>query len=278
MSKSLPGPPKYITYRFFSLHKACHFLLNNYIFLILGLLPAHWSLSPCLKVFNAFDFYFKRITTVLLCIIAPNEEVDRSVYQNLRYCWCDEQYTYKIHYRCQKTFPARKFSCLKEQTNGSRYILYNPITGNRLPTALRCECSAHSWWTSGLRLLSRSALRLCSMMLFYKGSKTWLCRNTNIFVSGCFLPANDCRSNLPSVQLTVCFSNYVPRKNSSRCNRQRTGVTHHTWTEDYIKRYRSVFSKQTVAQTLSASKYAPGQLLSILEIVFLFNAISQPDS
>lgn len=58
-------------------------------------------------------FQLKNIR-ILICITVPNDEVDTPVQQNLCYCQFDEQHTYKIHQKCQKPTPSRKFSCLKE--------------------------------------------------------------------------------------------------------------------------------------------------------------------
>lgn len=151
MSKTLLSSPEYITW-FFSLHRDCHFLLQNQISFFL-ITSCSLILFPCLRVLMplvvCFFFQLKRITTILSCVKVPNNEVDIPTHQNLCYCQFDEQHTYKIHQKCQKPTPSRKFSCLKKQKHGT-FILYIPAIANRLLPTLKSKCSAHSWCTPDL--------------------------------------------------------------------------------------------------------------------------------
>lgn len=151
MSKTLLSSPKYITW-FFSPLRDYHLLLQN-LFLFFLTTFCSLTLFSYLRVLMPVIglFRLKRVTPILICVTGPNDEVHIPIYQHLHYCQFDEQHTYRIHQKHQKPTLSRRFSCLKEQNmeHGTSHILYIPATANRSLTTLKCECSAHSWWTLG---------------------------------------------------------------------------------------------------------------------------------
>lgn len=117
----------------------------------------------CLRVWMPLIglFQLKKVTTTLICITVPNDEVDTPIYQNLCCCQLDEQHTFTRS--AKKTSLSRKFSCLKEQKQETSHILYILATASRLLTTVKYECSAHSWWTLGY----------ASFCTEHCGSATW---------------------------------------------------------------------------------------------------------